>query len=44
MPVDDQVIRLALETAGVEFNDANGGGPGVLLRKARPEKPERQKV
>ena len=25
-------IRAALETAGVEFIDANGGGPGVRLR------------
>jgi DNA-binding XRE family transcriptional regulator len=27
-------IRLALETAGVEFIDENGGGPGVRLREA----------
>jgi predicted transcriptional regulator len=26
-------IRLALEQAGVEFIDENGGGPGVRLRK-----------
>ena len=26
-------IRRALETAGVEFIDENGGGPGVRLRK-----------
>ena len=26
-------IRCALETAGVEFIDENGGGPGVRLRK-----------
>ena len=26
-------IRLALEGAGVEFIDENGGGPGVRLRK-----------
>jgi hypothetical protein len=25
-------IRLALESAGVEFIDENGGGPGVRLR------------
>jgi hypothetical protein len=31
-------IRNALETAGVEFIDENGGGPGVRLRK-----PPRQK-
>jgi predicted transcriptional regulator len=27
------VIRLALEKAGVEFIDENGGGPGARLRK-----------
>jgi predicted transcriptional regulator len=27
------VIRRALETAGVVFIDENGGGPGVRLRK-----------
>jgi len=27
-------IRAALEMAGVEFIDKNGGGPGVRLRKA----------
>lgn len=26
-------LRRALESAGVEFIDANGGGPGVRLRK-----------
>lgn len=26
-------IRAALEAAGVEFIDENGGGPGVRLRK-----------
>jgi transcriptional regulator with XRE-family HTH domain len=30
-------IRLALEAAGIEFIDENGGGPGVRLRK-RPQK------
>lgn len=28
------VIRRALERAGVEFIEPNGGGPGVRLRKA----------
>jgi transcriptional regulator with XRE-family HTH domain len=28
-----QAIRGALEAAGVEFIDENGGGPGVRLRK-----------
>ena len=27
-------LRRALEEAGVEFIDENGGGPGVRLRKA----------
>src|SRR3984957_15752523 len=27
-----EVIRSALESAGIEFIDANGGGPGVRLR------------
>ena len=27
-------VRRALESAGVEFIDENGGGPGVRLRKA----------
>jgi transcriptional regulator with XRE-family HTH domain len=27
------VVRLAFETAGVEFIDENGGGEGVRLRK-----------
>ena len=33
-------VRGALEAAGVEFIDENGGGPGVRLRKRqRPKKP-----
>jgi len=28
------VVRRALEAAGVEFIAENGGGPGVRLRKA----------
>jgi transcriptional regulator with XRE-family HTH domain len=28
-------LRGALEAAGVEFIDGNGGGPGVRLRKVR---------
>lgn len=28
-------IRSALESAGVEFIDENGGGPGVRLKKRR---------
>jgi hypothetical protein len=30
-------LRRALEAAGIEFIDENGGGPGVRLRK-RPQK------
>jgi len=34
-----QVIRSALEKAGVEFIDENGGGPGVRLKdRRRPKK------
>ena len=32
--VNDQAIRRVLEAAGVEFIDANGGGPGVRLKKS----------
>ena len=32
------VIRRALEAAGVEFIDENGGGPGVRLRKPQQKK------
>ena len=28
-----EVVKRALEAAGVEFIDENGGGPGVRLRK-----------
>jgi hypothetical protein len=31
-------IHLALERAGVEFIDENGGGPGVRLRKHQRKK------
>jgi predicted transcriptional regulator len=31
-------IRSALETAGVEFIDENGGGPGVRLRERQVKK------
>ena len=32
------VIRRALEAAGVEFIDENGGGPGVRLGKRQQKK------
>ena len=31
---NDLSVRRALEEAGIEFMDGNGGGPGVRLRKA----------
>ena len=34
----NQAIRRALESAGVEFIDENGGGPGVPLRKPPKQK------
>jgi len=35
---NDLAIRRALEGAGVEFIDENGGGPGVRLRKPSAKK------
>jgi len=32
---NDIAVRRALEAAGVEFIDENGGGAGVRLRKLR---------
>ncbi len=32
------VVRRAFETAGVEFIDENGGGPGVRLRHRSQKK------
>jgi ribosome-binding protein aMBF1 (putative translation factor) len=36
---NDLAVRRALEVAGVEFIDENGGGAGVRLRKPRKSKP-----
>ena len=33
-----EALQRALEAAGVEFIDENGGGPGVRLRKAAKDK------
>jgi transcriptional regulator with XRE-family HTH domain len=33
-----EVIRRAFESAGVEFIDENGGGPGLRLRKRQQKK------
>ena len=35
---NERAIRHALETAGVEFIDENGGGAGVRLRSPRKPK------
>jgi hypothetical protein len=35
---NDIAVRRALESAGVEFIDENGGGPGVRLRKRHRKK------
>jgi hypothetical protein len=35
---NDAAIRAALEAAGVEFIDENGGGPGVRLQKPSKSK------
>jgi transcriptional regulator with XRE-family HTH domain len=38
---NDLAVRRALEAAGVEFIDENGGGPGVRLRqRAKPKMPK----
>jgi transcriptional regulator with XRE-family HTH domain len=31
-------LRSALEDAGIEFIEENGGGPGVRLRKRQPKR------
>jgi hypothetical protein len=36
---NDLAVRHALEAAGVEFIDENGGGPGVRLQKRIHKKP-----
>ena len=39
---NDLAVRSALEAAGVEFIDENGGGPGVRLRqRRRPKAPKK---
>ena len=35
---NEAALRRALEAAGVEFIDENGGGAGVRLRKPKKEK------
>lgn len=33
-----EAIRAALESAGIELIEENGGGPGVRLKKSKPMK------
>jgi len=33
---NESSIRAALESAGVEFIEENGGGPGVRLKRLKP--------
>jgi len=35
---NDAAVRRALESAGVEFIDENGGGPGVRLKKQQQKR------
>jgi proteasome assembly chaperone (PAC2) family protein len=35
---NDRALRRALEEAGVEFIDENGGGPGVRLKKSQKKR------
>jgi hypothetical protein len=37
LPAKERGQSRALEKAGVEFTDEDGGGPGVRLRKAKAE-------
>jgi predicted transcriptional regulator len=36
-----QKIQTALEKAGIQFIDENGGGPGVRIRKRQRPKPHK---
>jgi transcriptional regulator with XRE-family HTH domain len=38
---NDMAVRRALEAAGVEFIEENGGGPGVRLRKRQQKNARR---
>ena len=37
----NEKIQRALQAAGIEFIDENGGGPGIRLAKSRKEKSRR---
>jgi hypothetical protein len=38
LPSTTVALKKALEAAGIEFIDENGGGPGVRLRKRHQKK------
>jgi hypothetical protein len=41
---NEAALRGALESAGVEFIDENGGGPGVRLKRAKREARKKAKM
>jgi hypothetical protein len=41
---NEAALRLALEVAGVEFIDENGGGPGVRLRNREKKSPANKPI
>ena len=41
-PATLAVLRQAFESAGVQFIDENGGGPGLRLRKRQRAKPSKR--
>jgi hypothetical protein len=41
---NDLAVRRTLETAGVEFIDENGGGPGVRLRGRQQSKSAKKQM
>ena len=40
---NDLAVRRALETAGIEFIDENGGGPGVRVKKPQRQRSSKDK-
>jgi transcriptional regulator with XRE-family HTH domain len=39
-----EVIKRAMEAAGIEFIDGNGGGPGVRLRRRQRSKSAKKQI
>ena len=40
---NDMAVRRALDAAGVEFIDENGGGPGLRFESRQAENPRNEK-